>query len=56
MYSEIGGGILHHFWHFADQNVRCVVTCVVTEDGRGPSPSKNDFTRDRARWWNSGHL
>ena len=45
MYSEIGGGILHHFWHFADQNVRCVVT----EDGRGPSPSKNDFARDRAR-------
>src|SRR6267378_6755428 len=36
LYSEIGGGILHHFWHFADQNVRCVVT----EDGRGPSPSK----------------
>jgi hypothetical protein len=26
MYSEIDGGILHHFWNFEDQNVRCVVT------------------------------
>ena len=33
MYSEVGGSILHHFWHFATQNLQSVVSIQLARCG-----------------------